>query len=235
MKVKILTAIGVFLTITLIPKNSLADEKIANVIKKLTPSISDDMATTIANNIQDMSTKYSIDWKIFVAIFKQESNFNIRAINYKSRDFGLGQLHYTTIESRNVELGRLLTDSAYAIEETAKILAQLRQTYDKIDKKQGRTWYTRYHSFIPSHREKYNVLLAKHISVIEGVLNERQQRNKYQGTGTAGKSKVSEWRSNLTNFRGSGNSNSHPIQLERLGAMGRREEEIGLREELPSQ
>jgi hypothetical protein len=112
------------------------------------------------------SVKYGIDWKIPVAIFKQESNFNYKAVNFKSRDFGLGQINAINIEYYKIDLGKLLTEKDYAVEETIKLLAFL------CNNGRDKGCYTKYHSYTPSQRKKYKNTLKKHFLAIEEVINE---------------------------------------------------------------
>jgi hypothetical protein len=158
--------------------------KIYSAIKVLTPSVPDVTAYAYASIIDRYSKEYSIDWKVGLVIFKQESNFNLGAVNYKSFDFGIGQMHHRTIQNRKIDLGQLLTNADYAIGETFKLLAELRDKYDKIDKVKKRKWYTRYHSYTPSNRDNYRVLLDNHLAKIEGLFNEREERGSKAGSGS---------------------------------------------------
>jgi hypothetical protein len=166
--------------LALISTPALADPtSIFKSIKRLTPSLADETATEYSQTIADLSVKYNVEWKIAVVIFKQESNFDVKAVNYESRDFGIGQMNYRTILDRKIDLGLLLTDSDYAMEETFRLLSEIKTKYGKLDKKRGRQWFTRYHSYVTSNREEYEETLTKHLKKVNEVIrNERKQTPK---------------------------------------------------------
>lgn len=190
MKVKLITAVAMLWTSTIAAADkalvSSDPALVTKVIKKLTPSVKESNASVIAKLIHEYAVKHQVDWRPIVAIFKQESNFDLEAVNYVSRDFGIGQLNYKTILNRKVSLARLLTEYPYAIEETFLIIAELCMTYDRIDRKAGRYCYTRYHSFVPSIRDKYREALKKHLSKIEEVLDAEKKESSQRDKGAAG-------------------------------------------------
>lgn len=154
------------------------DPNICSSIAALNPFLSDDDLIELTSIIETTSKAKDVDWRIPVAIFKQESNFNYNAVNYATRDFGLGQMHYKTIQSRNIDLGKLLTVKWYAVDQTLQLLRELQQKYAKIDAKSGRKWYTRYHSFTPIFRDNYRKLLNNHFKVIEETLHVKEASSK---------------------------------------------------------
>jgi len=158
---------------------------IATAIRALNPSLPQPEITSYSGIINEYSQEYGVEWEIAVAIFKQESNFDLKAVNYLSRDFGIGQMHYKTIQARKLDLGLLLTDDNYAIGETFKLLSELKAKYDKIDKRKGRKWYTRYHSFTHSYRGEYAERLEKHLKVIKRLFDDGriQKKRKVQRRG----------------------------------------------------
>lgn len=152
---------------------------LSQLISEYCPNLSKEASIRYADILYKYSRQHEIDWLIPMAIFIQESRFNVKAINWDSKDFGIGQLNYRTIKNRKVDLGLLLTNEDYAISETLKLLAELRDKYDRIDKKVGRKWFTRYHSFKPSHRDKYLAQLERSFEHIKKVYNDQpKKRNK---------------------------------------------------------
>lgn len=146
------------------------DEVIANNLIRLNKNLDYENVVEYSNALSYCSETYKLDWRLVAAILYQESGLNHRAISWKSRDYGIGQLHYKTIINRNVDLGKLLTDSAYAIDETCKLLKSLKDkyNYDNVD---WRIWYTRYHSYTPKYRMQYYKLIQKHINRLKNVSN----------------------------------------------------------------
>lgn len=146
-----------------------AGDDIAGAIKTLTPSLSAERVGEYSRLIRAASLRYDIEWPVLVVILKQESNFDPKAVNFLTRDFGMGQVHYKTLQDRKIDLGSLLTDTEYAINETAKILYDLKLKYSESDKKRGRKWYTRYNSYTPEKRDAYRAKLDKHLKAINKV------------------------------------------------------------------
>lgn len=161
--------------------------QVCKVMTSLTPSISRSQARAYSRSIVKYSKQYGVDWRVSIAIFKQESNFNHKSINWKSHDYGIGQMNYKTIQARNIELGMLLSDHDYAIEQTFQMLKELQDKYGKIDSKGDLRWFTRYHSFTPSVRKVYRKYLDKHLTAIE-VIERVEKRRKPNDPAT----KVSE-------------------------------------------
>lgn len=128
--------------------------EIARVIMDLSPHVGEKNAVDYAIIIDKYSTEYDLNWKIVVAILKQESDFVHGEIDERYRDFGIGQINWQNVKAMEIDLGLLLTDVDYALRQTFMILANLKKKYDT-----GSTgywaWYTRYHSFTPKMRRKY--------------------------------------------------------------------------------
>lgn len=170
--ISLLATVAIFATVQAHAKQDM----VCVAVRGLNPDLDQGTVDRYVRSIKDHSKRYEVDWKIAVAIFKQESNFNVKAVNWKTRDFGIGQLHYKTIENMQVDLGQLLSDHDYAIEQTFKILRELRVKYDKIDNRNGQRWYTRYHSFNTTHRNDYKLALGKHLKNIEDLSNGSRRR-----------------------------------------------------------
>lgn len=158
-------------------------EEVCRAITTLTPGVSRDTAQAYTSSIVKYSKQYKVDWRVSVAIFKQESNFDHRVVNWKSHDYGIGQMNAKTIQSRDIDLGQLLTDHDYAIEQTFRMLKELQDKYGKIDSRKDLRWFTRYHSFTPSIRAIYRKLLDKHLASIE-ALERVEKRRRFSSTAT---------------------------------------------------
>lgn len=172
----------------LLPIQTKADPiSVCLAMKALYPPIQDDILLDYSETIDKLALEYKVDWKVIVAIFRQESNFDLKAVNYNSKDFGIGQLNYKTIKDRNIDLGSLLTDKEYAMRHTINFLSELQEKYAKLDSRRGQKWYTRYHSFVNSTRNNYRDYIKKHLRVIEVTVSEykqstRRQKASYQRT-----------------------------------------------------
>lgn len=127
-------------------------------------------STDLAEPLYASSLKYGMDWRIVLAIFDHESRLKFEAVNWKSRDFGIGQVNYRTILRRKIDLGRLLTDREYAVEASVAILSELKDKYAKIEKKH---WWSRYHSPTPRYRKEYYDVVKESI----GYIRESSRRN----------------------------------------------------------
>jgi len=148
----------IILVLMCINASSAADHPIFNSIKKLSPDINDKQAKKYATIIEKYSKEYQVDWHIVLAIFRQESNFQLDAVNYASGDYGIGQIHHTNIKAKKLSLVKLLTDPEYAINQTFVMLSELKKSYEKKEKN---TWFTRYHSFKAENRKEYHGILKK--------------------------------------------------------------------------
>jgi len=146
--------------------------KISNVINAIAPHIDKKLSEEYGIIIDKYSQQYDINWKIVVAIFKQESDFDIKAVNYRSRDFGIGQIHYRNIIRLEINLGKLLTDADYAIHQTFLFLKTIKLRY--YHKEIG--WYSRYNSGTPPIRKKYQRKLNRKFLLIKRALKNEEAR-----------------------------------------------------------
>lgn len=137
-------------------KASITDKtgKIAYVINYVSPHVELKTAYQYAIIIEKYSLKYDIDWKVIVAIIRQESNFVHGEIDDSYRDFGISQFNYRTIKSKQLDLGLLLTDIDYALHETVKHLSFLKKKFYTGSKGYW-AWYTRWNSYKASTRKRY--------------------------------------------------------------------------------
>ena len=154
-------------------------EIIGNVINTIAPHIEKKLSQEYGIIINKYSQQFDIDWKIVVAIFKQESDFDIKAVNFRTRDFGIGQFNYRNIVFFEIDLGKLLTDADYAILQTYKLLYDLKKRH--YHKEIG--WYNRYHSGTPALRHKYQRLLNRKFLLIKRALKNEKSRTHGRTTG----------------------------------------------------
>ena len=132
-------------------------------ILSLNKYLSRDTACIIAEHILNYSEYYEINPKIAIVIFKIESNFDINAVNYKSRDFGLGQINAKNMKHYRFNLGLQMTSYKYAINSTFIILADLKKRHRKKDKE----WWLRYHSNTREYRKIYKKRFDKAMEIIK--------------------------------------------------------------------
>lgn len=136
---------------------------ICNDILKLSPSLNLEHCNTIGEIINKYSNEYSIDYKIVLAIFKVESNFNEKAVNYASCDFGIGQINSLNMIHYKIDLGKHMTNLDYAIHNTYVILKETKVKYFKREK----DWFTRYHSYTEKYRRIYYDKLKPHLERLD--------------------------------------------------------------------
>ncbi len=146
----------IFLIIT-ISSNSFSNDIFKHIIKNK-PTINKDYAEKLSFIIIKESKENNIDPKIISAIFMQESSYKLSVINKKSQDYSIGQINIKNIDYYNLDKERLLIDLSYSVKSTLLILKNLKIKYAKKEKK----YWSRYHSFKPSYRKKYEKLIEKY-------------------------------------------------------------------------
>ena len=134
-------------------------------IDKLDVNIDQSFKHECAVIIKEYSDLYGIDENIVLSIFKVESNFNPKAVNYDSRDFGIGQINAINMKHHNIDLGKLMNDLRYAIGFTYILLDGLQKVYKKDDEK----WWSRYHSFKGKYRKIYEEKIDVYLDLLKGV------------------------------------------------------------------
>lgn len=144
----------VALIIALAAPVAQANDEIASVIMHISPHVKEENAARYAILIDKYSKEYGVDWKIIVAIIRQESNFVHGEIDDSYRDFGISQFNWRTIKNKQLDLGLLLTDEEYAIKETVKHLAFLKKKYYTGSKGYW-VYYTRWNSYNTKVRKRY--------------------------------------------------------------------------------
>lgn len=122
-------------------------------ILKNNPKINKQYAENLSLVISNKSKEYNVPTKVFTAILMQESRYNLNAVNLKCgvsvttgkkdcviTDFGVSQIHYLNVKRFNFDKKRLVSDLTYSVDAGAKILSN----YVKFQKKEPKTWYSRY-------------------------------------------------------------------------------------------
>jgi soluble lytic murein transglycosylase-like protein len=89
----------------------------------------------------EVARKYGLEPKLLRAICSVESDLNHKAINPNTFDFGIGQINDKTAKAFGIDVNRLLTDRAYSIEMTAKVLSDFKRMYGE---REPDSWVCRY-------------------------------------------------------------------------------------------
>jgi soluble lytic murein transglycosylase-like protein len=100
-----------------------------------------DKAGEIDKEIKKVAKEYKLNYELFYAILKVESNLNQKAFNPKTLDYGIAQVNEQTAKLYNLNLKLLKSNRLYNLNAGAKILADLKLKYEK---KEPLTWYCRY-------------------------------------------------------------------------------------------
>lgn len=128
--------------------------KIKNKIMENNPNIDRSTARHIASVVYTKTNKYGIPNDIFVAILAQESMYKLSAKNCNRKrctDFGISQIHHSTVNRYKFDKNKLLTDLEYSVEAGCIVLKYFMDKYRNKEK----NWYSRYNSSKPSLRKKY--------------------------------------------------------------------------------
>ena len=140
-------------------------------IVKIKPSINKKYAMKLSNVIYKYSKKYRIKSYLIVAIFAQESMFNMRATNCCTGldnngnkktvcvDFGIGQINYINMQKLDIDETQLFEDMDYSVHTSVKILYDFKRRYAKREKH----WWTRYNSGSRYWRNHYYHLVSRFI------------------------------------------------------------------------
>jgi soluble lytic murein transglycosylase-like protein len=100
-----------------------------------------------------------LDPEIALAIVAQESSFRqITTVrNGKPTDIGLMQIHEFTARVYKMDMGRLIFDERYNLEQGIKVLA------DKSKHCKGLASWACYHSTTPAKRWQYVLAVSRHL------------------------------------------------------------------------
>ncbi len=133
---------------------------------------------TLARAIVEKSKKYGVSSKILAAILMQESAYKLDATGIRcgvsittgkadcvAIDFGIGQINYKTVRNFNFNRTKLMSDIAYSVDASAKVLSQ----FKRFQRSEPKTWYCRYNvgtgglDRINPACQKYVMLVARHM------------------------------------------------------------------------
>jgi hypothetical protein len=123
------------------------------------PNIDTDYAGKLSYYIVVECTKFGVSPHLFTAILMQESGYNLKAkncrfdaIEYKiCTDFGIAQIHFTSVKRYNFNQKRLTSDLVYSLRAGLRILSDFKKMYAHKDK----YYWSRYNSSNPLARQKY--------------------------------------------------------------------------------
>lgn len=151
------------------------------IIEHLQPDVSDRYAIELAVSVNQAVIKYDLPKEKFLAILFQESSLRTDpkdcAVEVKNctPDFGIGQVNFPVWgDHLKMDRIRALTDVAYSVELSAKVL----HSYKRF-KKHERNWWSRYHSKTSERRKDYEERILYHYGKIvaeqKEIQNERQR------------------------------------------------------------
>jgi soluble lytic murein transglycosylase-like protein len=144
--------------LTALLKISIIDQE---YIQKVNPYISEIHSIQIALSINKFAKEYDLNKELLLAIIKTESTFDITRVS-RTKDYGLMQLNYKTIEALRFDIKRIRTDVDYSIGCGVLYLVMLRERYPN-----DKYWWARYHSSTPKYKQIY---ISKIKKVIRGAI-----------------------------------------------------------------
>lgn len=128
-------------------------------IQRNKPKVDSEYADRLAKTLTKYAKKHNVKVELLAAILMQESRYNVRAINHKSKDYGIGQINKRTIANFNFDQTKILTDVEYSVEAAAIVLADFKRMYGKKDSQ----YWTRYNSSDKTKRQVYKQLVARYL------------------------------------------------------------------------
>lgn len=155
-----------------------ASNKICRKIMVLRPRMDLDEAYKLSNIFYKKARKYKVSGDLLLSIGYQESTLKLDTIRYISglqkvdgeykkvligSDFCMMQINSMNITAMKLDTERLLTDAEYCIEAGAKILANFKRLYSRVDP----MWWTRYNANTKEHRDRYRGHIERHMVKIE--------------------------------------------------------------------
>lgn len=123
-------------------------------IKRNNPKLPEWYIIKLTHTIQKVTDKYKLPKKLYTAILMQESAYNLKAkrcSNGLCTDFGIGQVHISSVKRYKLSKDLLTKDLDYSIESSAKILHDFKKMYSKKE----RNYWTRYNSSNKDFRNLY--------------------------------------------------------------------------------
>lgn len=123
------------------------------------PNIDMDYAREVASAIYKVSGELRLRPERLAAILAQESMYTLNAVNRQSKDFGIAQINWRTVERYGFDKKRLLTDLEYSVKAGAIVLADFKRMYGKREK----NYWSRYNSSDETKRKEYEILVARYM------------------------------------------------------------------------
>ena len=123
-------------------------------IKANKPSLPEWYVLRLSSVINNITAKYNIPKRLYTAILMQESGYKLDAKNCtygKCMDFGIGQIHKSSIRRYKLSKEKILNNLEYSVEAGVRILSDFRDMYGKKE----REYWTRYNSSNNSARQLY--------------------------------------------------------------------------------
>lgn len=118
----------------------------------------------IEREYKEAAERYNVDPRLFKALLYVESNFNHKAVNAETLDFGIGQINIKTIEAYDIDFHRLRHDREYSIDRAAYILSTFKR-YRKSKLPESKRWVCKYNvgtgRLVGKRLENCNKYLAK--------------------------------------------------------------------------
>lgn len=107
-------------------------------------------AKSIDSIVEKYSKQFNLDKKLVTAIIKVETDGNNNLIS-STNDYGIMQVNINTAKHFKFSIKRMKVDVDYSIYCGTFYLSYLREKHSRQDK----TWWARYHSNTPEHKQKY--------------------------------------------------------------------------------
>lgn len=123
------------------------------------PTIESEYARQVADAIFKAATELRLRPERLAAILAQESMYTLNAVNKQSKDFGIAQINWRTVERYGFDKKRLLTDLEYSVKAGAIVLADFKRMYGKREK----NYWSRYNSSDDEKRKEYEILVARYM------------------------------------------------------------------------
>jgi len=124
-------------------------------IIKNNPTINKAYAFKLSNVIHYSAKLYDINPNLYTSILAQESMYKLRAVNTRSKDYGIAQINHNTIKAYGFSIDKLTSDVEYSVKAGARVLADFKRSYGHKEK----SYWTRYNSSKPDKRIKYQQLV----------------------------------------------------------------------------
>jgi hypothetical protein len=139
-------------------------KRLAKAIHKIQPELEPKYIQRVATVIYTQAKRHRLDPMLLLAIAAQESMFDSHAQNcttgrtksgkegYVCTDFGMFQVSYSNVKIRKLSVKKVLGDLDYAANLACTMLLEFK---DKYEKKEPKTWWSRYNSSSHPYRQIY--------------------------------------------------------------------------------